>query len=290
MNIIKLAFINLMALVMGVYATDIPEQDFTRPSLRVMVDSERLTHHGAMYVSDSPRSYWVITQEGELVQFQTEAVSQVYVPVRHFADMLGGQTDFEPTTRAVTVTYSDQAFMPRVRFVGNTAYMPATYLGDIFGHGVHHDPTLHILHIDRLGTGFDYTSVRNHLPNFDGYTADDLHWLSRIIFAEARGESFEGMVAVGSVVMNRVYHPSYPNTIHGVVFDRRNGIQFSPTANGAINNSPCLNSFMAALDVLEGHRNASDALFFMNPRIATTSWISRNRAYAFTLDNHTFFY
>ena len=280
-----------MALVMGAYtATELPPQDFTRPSLRVMIDDQRVEHHGAFELDEAPRSYWVITADGDLELQSTADTKGVQVPVRHFSDLLGGEVHFEARTQAVTVNYNDETFRPRVRFIDGTAFMPASYIHGIFGHEVHVDSNLNVLHIDRMGRGFDDSQVRQQLPSFNGYTDQDLHWLSRIIFAEARGESFEGMVAVGSVVMNRVDHPSYPSSIHGVVFDRRNGIQFSPTANGSINNTPCLQSFLAALDVLEGYRNASDALFFMNPRIAQTSWISRNRAYAFTLDNHTFFY
>lgn len=273
---------------MGAYTPELPAQDFTRPSLRVMVDDARV-HHG-LYLTHEPRTYWVITETGQLEQQATQASSGAYLPVRHFVDLFGGETHFDPATRVVTVTHEERVTFPQVHFLVGTAYMPVHYIEEMFGYHVHHDIHLNVLHIDRQGQGFDDHHLRQFLPSFDGYTADDLHWLSRIIFAEARGETFEGMVAVGSVVMNRVAHPSYPNTVHGVVFDRRNGIQFSPTANGAINNSPCINSFLAALDVLEGHRNASDALFFMNPRIAQTSWISRNRAYAFTLDNHSFFY
>ena len=121
------------------------------------------------------------------------------------------------------------------------------------------------------------------------YNADDLYWLSRIISAEARGESLEGQIAVGNVVLNRVRHASYPNTIYGVIFDRKHGTQFSPVSYGTIYQTPAESSVIAAKICLEGYSISSTALFFMNPRIATSNWIPKNRPYAFTIGNHDFY-
>ena len=121
------------------------------------------------------------------------------------------------------------------------------------------------------------------------YDSDDLYWLSRIISAEAKGESLKGQIAVGNVVMNRVRSKSYPNTIYGVIFDRKNGTQFSPVAIGTIYQKPTASSVIAAKICLEGYSLSNDILFFMNPRIATNNWISKNRPYAFTIGNHSFY-
>ncbi len=121
------------------------------------------------------------------------------------------------------------------------------------------------------------------------YDADDLYWLSRIISAEAKGESLKGQIAVGNVVLNRVRSKSYPNTIYGVVFDRKNGTQFSPVAFGTIYQQPTASAVIAAKICLEGYSLSNDILFFMNPRIATNNWISKNRPYAFTIGNHQFY-
>jgi N-acetylmuramoyl-L-alanine amidase len=75
-----------------------------------------------------------------------------------------------------------------------------------------------------------------------------------------------------------------------VIFDNKSGVQFTPTVNGSIYNTPSSESFLAAFEVLEGKRNAENALFFINPRYAKSSWVSRNRKYAFTLENHDFYY
>lgn len=256
----------MAALIMSMGAIDIPEQDFTRPGLRIVVDNSVVDRSG------------ISTDTG------------IYLPIRHFGDMFGGDTQFIPELGLVTLEYHNIEFAPKSHRIGDFTFMNYNYINEIFGHTTTFYNDLNLLHISTTGQRFDRNRVRDIVPSFDGFTEEDLHWMARIIFAEARGESFEGMLAVGSVVMNRVYHPSYPNTVREVIFDRRNGVQFSPTANGSINNTPCINSFLAALDVLEGRRNASNALFFMNPVIAQTNWISRNRPYAFTLQNHAFFY
>ncbi len=121
------------------------------------------------------------------------------------------------------------------------------------------------------------------------YYDGEVLWLSRIIYAESRGEPLLGKIAVGNVVMNRVRSPLYPNTIYGVIFDRKHGTQFTPVANGTIYNNPTNDCIRAAKMVLEGTTLSREILFFMNPRIATSNWISKNREYAFTIGNHAFY-
>ena len=121
------------------------------------------------------------------------------------------------------------------------------------------------------------------------YDEDDLYWLARIISAEAQGEPLKGQIAVGNVVLNRVRHASYPNTIYGVIFDRKHGTQFSPVSFGTIYHPPTESAVLAAKICLEGYSVSDTALFFVNPRIATNNWIQRNRPYAFTIGNHDFY-
>ena len=121
------------------------------------------------------------------------------------------------------------------------------------------------------------------------YNEDDLYWLSRIISAEAKGESLKGQIAVGNVVLNRVRSKSYPNTIYGVIFDRKHGTQFSPVAFGTIYQNPSASSVIAAKICLEGYSLSNDILFFVNPRLATSTWIEENRKYEFTIGNHNFY-
>ncbi len=121
------------------------------------------------------------------------------------------------------------------------------------------------------------------------YSMDDLYWLSRIIEAEAGGESFQGKLAVGSVVMNRVNDCRFPGTVYGVIFDFSCGVQFSPAANGTVYNTPSADSVEAAKQCLSGENILPDALFFMNTDLADTLWIAANRTYIMTIGNHQFY-
>lgn len=121
------------------------------------------------------------------------------------------------------------------------------------------------------------------------YREDEVYWLSKIINAEAGGEIMIGKIAVGNVVLNRTRSSAFPNTIYGVIFDTKNGVQFSPVANGTIYKTPNSDSIIAAKICLEGYTISYDILYFVNPKIAPNSWASKNRPYFDTIGNHVFY-
>lgn len=118
---------------------------------------------------------------------------------------------------------------------------------------------------------------------------DAVYWLSRIIEAEASGEPFKGKVAVGEVILNRVKCEEFPNTIWGVIFDKNFGIQFEPVANGTIYNTPSEDSILAAKTALNGSDYVGECLYFLNPTIAKSTWITKNRKYYTTISKHEFY-
>ena len=86
-----------------------------------------------------------------------------------------------------------------------------------------------------------------------------------------------------------VYSPQYPGTVWGVIFDRKYGTQFSPVSFGTIYNTPSERSIIAAKICMEGYSLSDRALFFVNPALATSNWIQRNRTYLFTIGSHEFY-
>jgi N-acetylmuramoyl-L-alanine amidase len=121
------------------------------------------------------------------------------------------------------------------------------------------------------------------------YNETDLYWLARIISAEAAGEPLAGKIAIGNVVINRKNSPAYPNTIYGVIFDRKYGTQFSPVSFGTVYNTPTAESIIAAKICLEGYSLSDKILFFVNPKLATSNWISNSRPFVFRIGNHWFY-
>lgn len=126
-------------------------------------------------------------------------------------------------------------------------------------------------------------------PGSRYYREDEVYWLSRIIYAESGAEPLRGQLAVGTVVMNRVASAQFPNTIYGVIFDRKWGVQFTPIANGAIYKTPSEESIIAAKMILDGCRISDRALYFLNPRQASSFWIVENRQALFSIGCHDFY-
>ncbi|MBO5756412.1 MAG: cell wall hydrolase [Clostridia bacterium] len=135
-----------------------------------------------------------------------------------------------------------------------------------------------------------YKQAKSMVRANSAYDYEDLYWLSRIISAEAKGESFTGQIGVGTVVLNRVRSKEFPSTVKGVVFDQKYGTQFTPVANGTIYQTPTDSAVVAAKMCLDGYTLSDSVLYFLNPRIATSSWIQNHRKYAFRVGNHDFYH
>jgi len=134
----------------------------------------------------------------------------------------------------------------------------------------------------------EFTSAAERLPSAD-WDEEALDWLSRIISAESRGEPLLGQIAVGNVVLNRVRSGQYPDTVKEVVFDRKNGVQFEPTANGTIYDEPTASAVLAAKMCLEGADVVGDCMYFFAPALSQGSWIVNNCTYHTTIGCHRFY-
>ncbi len=108
--------------------------------------------------------------------------------------------------------------------------------------------------------------------------------LARLISAEARGEPYVGQVAVGAVVLNRVEHPSFPNSIAGVVYQSG---AFSCIADGQFNQPVAESAYRAADDALNGWDPTGGAIYYFNPSTATSAWIW-SRPLIVTIGKHRF--
>ncbi len=116
------------------------------------------------------------------------------------------------------------------------------------------------------------------------YNSADYELLARIISAEARGETYLGQVAVGAVVLNRVEHPSFPDTVSGVVY--QNGA-FSCLYDGQFYEPIEDSAYSAARDALNGLDPSGGAIYYYNPALATNKWIF-GRPVITTIGRHVF--
>lgn len=123
------------------------------------------------------------------------------------------------------------------------------------------------------------------LPSRGEISSSDAYLLAQLITAEAQGETFEGQVAVGAVVLNRVPDPRFPNTISGVIYDPW---QFEPVTNGQIYNTPDPMCIRAAEAALSGWDPSDGALFFFNPDKAAGEFFW-TLTYVKRIGNHVFY-
>ena len=120
--------------------------------------------------------------------------------------------------------------------------------------------------------------------NSSNYTSSDAYLLAKCIYAEARGESYTGQVAVGAVILNRVKSSKFPNTIAGVIYQKD---AFTAVSDGQINLAPDKTAMNAAQDALNGWDPTYGCIYYYSPAVATSSWIF-GRETVTTIGKHVF--
>lgn len=121
-------------------------------------------------------------------------------------------------------------------------------------------------------------------PSGSNYTSSDLYLLAKCIYAEARGESYTGQVAVGAVILNRVKSSQFPNTVSGVIYQKD---AFTAVSDGQINLNPDKTAMNAAQDALNGWDPTYGCIYYYNPAVATSAWIF-SRQTVTTIGKHVF--
>ena len=275
--------LSLMSITASAVETEASE-DYTPHSLR---SRERIP----IYVDGAP----VLKGSAYLIDGIT------YIPLRAFCESFGGEFEISwngvsHTASAVShsltlkaqqdayyITANERCFFTvgKVLNIEGRIYIPIRPMAKAFCLDLTWDSESRSVYLATTG--------KRLLSAAEVYPSEDIYWLSRIINAEAGGEPFLGKIAVGNVVLNRVRSSQYPNTVKGVIFDRKYGVQFSPVSYGTIYNSPNYDSIVAARICLEGYSLSNSVLYFLNPRIATNFWIMNNCKYEFTIGNHRFY-
>lgn len=224
-----------------------------------------------------------------------------YVPIRQFFQLLGGSW----------VTWNSAELSANVRGNANAAfylgsrtawidsekhqlpgrsysqdgifYVPLRGIAEALDCGISYNSSLQRVTLTTKGSSSQNTADSSAYK-------DSVYWLARIIQAESGAEPYRGKLAVGNVILNRVASVDFPNSIYGVIFDRKNGVQFTPVANGTIYNTPSAESIRAAEECLAGTRVVGNCLYFFNPKTATkASWIVQNCRYYTSIGDHDFY-
>lgn len=226
--------------------------------------------------------------------------SSTYVPIRFISEALNIKNiKWDATSRSVTIKSENKTLVLYVNknyayindkyvklennaLISNSrTFVPVRFISECFNAYVDWDDATQTVLINSNNSNISLEQDSNY--------DDAIYWLSRIIEAEASGEPFKGKVAVGEVILNRVKCDEFPDTIWGVIFDKNFGIQFEPVANGTIYNTPSEESVLAAKTALNGSNYIGECLYFLNPTIAKSTWITKNREYYTTISKHEFY-
>lgn len=225
-----------------------------------------------------------------------------YVPIRQFFQLLGdswvtwnaselsanvhgkANAAFYLGSRTAWID-SEKHLLPGRSYSQNgTFYVPLRGISEALDCEISYDSTLHRVTLTTEDHKQSEPSTGSSAYN------DSVYWLSRIIEAESGAEPYRGKLAVGNVILNRVDSDDFPNSIYSVIFDRKNGTQFTPVANGTIYNTPSAESIRAAKECLAGTRVVGNCLYFFNPKTATkASWIIKNCKYYTSIGGHDFY-
>ena len=214
-----------------------------------------------------------------------------YVPLRVLLNTLGGwdvwwdgrtgqaaaaskSASLRADPAGNTVTVSGRTLAGRVTVENGVTYVPLRLVCEALGCRVEWDPYLGGAAVTSPGAAYD---------------AGELYWLSRIIYAESGGESITGQIAVGNVILNRVKSSQFPDTVEGVIFDRKDAVQFEPVGNGRIYQTPSAQSMEAAKRALDGENVIGSALYFYAPALSKGIWINANCTYQQTIGCHRFY-
>jgi N-acetylmuramoyl-L-alanine amidase len=138
-----------------------------------------------------------------------------------------------------------------------------------------------VLNVPTGSTGTADTASRGA----GSFSRSELMLLARLIYGESRGEPYQGQVAVGAVVLNRVKSPLFPNTISQVIYQKN---EFSVVLDGQINLTPNTTSINAAEDALNGWDPSNGALFYWNPVKAPNNRFLNSKTIIARIGNHVF--
>lgn len=149
-----------------------------------------------------------------------------------------------------------------------------------------------IKQVNSLASNYIYIGQKLNIP-INGYeysekrldiSEGELELLARAVYSEARGEPYEGQVAIAAVIINRVLHPLFPNTIEGVVFQPW---QFTAVHDGQFWLHPNQQAYKASNAALDGWDPTDGAIYYYNPDTATSRWVFY-RTVIVKIGNHYF--
>lgn len=156
-------------------------------------------------------------------------------------------------------------------------------LGNIFG-TIKQIYALEYCYIDNKAESYFEQEQEEKKEAVINLNDEEIMLLSKLVAGEARGESYEGQVAVAAVVINRVKDSRFPDSLEGVIYQKN---AFSVVKNGTIYAQPTSSTYRAAQEAIYGSDPTNNAIYFWNPDISTCSWVNTLNPHM-RIGNHVF--
>ena len=240
---------------------------------------------------------------GYLIKCENKAVLEknvTYIPLRSFGDAIGAQISWDSNQKAATMKKGNNVF---VFYSGknystvngensnysainykNTIFVPARFVSEKMGYGVSWDQNYFTVKINAPGV-----EVKNEKKDYT-YGYEDILYLGRIIQLESGYQSIRAKIGVGNVIVNRVRSNEFPNSVKGVIYDTRYGVQFPPAHSYDMTFMPKRECMIAAKLALNRTNIVGSSLYFVEAKYASYSWVHNNRKKCMTIDNTAFYY
>lgn len=133
-------------------------------------------------------------------------------------------------------------------------------------------------------SGSSGSSGSSSQSSLGGFSESDIQLMANAVYGEARGEPYQGQVAVAAVILNRIKHQDFPNTVYGVIFEPR---AFTAVADGQIYLTPNETAKKAVREAINGWDPTYGCIYYFNPDTATSAWIW-TRQQVMTIGKHIF--
>lgn len=222
-----------------------------------------------------------------------------YIPLRAFSDAVGGSISWDEANRVAVMEKDGHSFS----FDPDENRCLIDGAATDYGVVLYEDLTFIPVRVVSETLGYDvmwddfYLTVKITAPNTEipedcrdySYTYEDMLYLGKITRIESGYEPFRVKLGVAGVVMNRVASSQFPNTVKGVIFDTRYGVQFPPVHTDKINVTPTKDTMIAAKCALFGIRNIGNSLYFVDTNVASKSWAHNNRPFHAAFDGMSFY-
>jgi len=222
-----------------------------------------------------------------------------YIPLRAFSDAVGGAISWDAGRKLAVLEkgghyfefypnqgscWIDGVLKPYNSVLyANLTFVPVRAISETLGYGVSWDDFYLVVNISAPGV-----VVPDYYRDYS-YTYEDILYLGKITQIESGYEPFAVQLGVADVVVNRMKSSKFPNTVKGVILDKKYGVQFPPAHTSQFDVTPTKSCIIAAKCALRGINVVGNSLYFIDKQAASYSWAAKNRPYFGTIHSMNFY-